>query len=199
MNSLFASAVTLFVALLAPSDTWAGCGDAMVARIDVADVLAFDEGHREPIEARLHGAFGWEKSTDGWSTHPIGGKQLGFVHLSCKKDDVQCAADLGKLVLLAGTGKPMAGAGRYAEAPPEGLHLEGEKSVAALGPYWPNGFRGGGGTGSNPMLWPEVQQMPLSSVASAAMGPARGCGATGLTLAPWALLLALTAVRRARR
>src|SRR5262245_17511536 len=59
----------------------AGCGDGSCGRVDWTEVTAEQQG--TPVAAKIHGAFSWEASPDGWATHPIGGTMLGFLWLSC--------------------------------------------------------------------------------------------------------------------
>ena len=98
-------------------------------------------------------------------------------------------------VKLAGTANPLVGGGRYAEAPPQGLHKEGETSVADLGPQWPNNLHSSTVSASNPKLWPEVQAMPLNRIAPDERS-ARGCSAGGATLAPFVSILLFSLRRR---
>src|SRR6185503_1422111 len=59
----------------------AGCGDGACGRVDWTEVTASNQG--TAVAAKLHGAFSWEASPDGWLTHPIGGTLSGYVWLSC--------------------------------------------------------------------------------------------------------------------
>src|SRR5687768_867723 len=62
-------------------DARAGCSDGACGRIDWTEVTEMDQG--APAAAKLHGAYAWEASSDGWATHPLAGTVSGYFWLSC--------------------------------------------------------------------------------------------------------------------
>jgi hypothetical protein len=175
--------------LALPAESRAGCGDAMVMRVDSQRAKFADDG--EPLSVELHGAVGWEASPDSWSTHPIGGALLGYVHLGCPGADRVCSGELKRFSALVGTDQPLTFSGQFVkDQPPEGIHAEGASSVATL-PPWPNS-PSTGGTPLNRELWPTVQRLSPPP-------PPRGCSVSGgAGFATLALALALL-LRRVRR
>src|SRR5262245_30088988 len=74
--------MTLVVAT--PREAHAGCSDGACGRIDWTEVT--DTDHGAPVAAKLHGAYAWEASPDGWATHPIAGAFSGYFWLTCRPD-----------------------------------------------------------------------------------------------------------------
>lgn len=154
---------------LGPSEARAGCGDVMVERVDWTEVV-FGPDSR-PLEAKLHGAIGWEYSPDFWRSHPVGGKVLGYVHLGCREGDSSCGPQLGAFVALEGTREPLYFSGNFTEDLPAVAHREGEASVAFLGPPWPDN-PSISGNAQNPDVWPAVLAMPANAGPSSKPKPA---------------------------
>lgn len=175
-------ALVLSVALTAGA-AYAGCGDALVLRVDTG-TLQFQDSRAE-----LHGAYAWEASPDSWATHPVGGSELGFVQLTCPSSDTACQAELKGFVMLAGSGRALQFTGQTFQkgVRPEFMALEGSAASTVAAP-WPVIVS----SSPNTALWNAVQAMPRSDGPT----PRRGCSAAGGELAVVAALLVLKGRRR---
>src|SRR5260221_9931860 len=118
----------------------AGCGDGACGRVDWTEVTDVDQG--TPAAAKLHGAYAWEASPDGWGTHPIGGTFPGFLWVSCRPAggaaDATCQQALAAEMAKAGSSSSMITFGGSFFSPdagviqPPGLFRETQGGVAAL-------------------------------------------------------------------
>jgi hypothetical protein len=115
----------------------AGCGDGTCGRVDWTEVTASNQG--TAVAAKLHGAFTWEASPDGWVTHPIGGTLSGYVWLSCVPPgdsgpvETTCTDQLASEMAKAGTITPLRWGGTnnfdsttMKPIVPKGLYAEGQ-------------------------------------------------------------------------
>jgi hypothetical protein len=120
----------------------AGCGDGTCGRIDWTEVTASNQG--TAVAAKLHGAFSWESSPDGWATHPIGGTLAGYVWLSCAPPgdsgpvEATCTDRLASEMAKAGTTTPLTWGGvnnfdstTMKPIVPKGLYAEGDTGAAS--------------------------------------------------------------------
>jgi hypothetical protein len=176
----------LLVTTLAAGAAHAGCGDAVLLRVDTGTLLFEGTG------AELHGAYAWEASPDGWVTHPVGGAELGFVQLGCGAADAACRGELRAFVALAGSGKALQFNGRTFQSGvrPEFLAPEGAVPSSETAP-WPTIVS----SSSNQALWTAVQSMPGADDTTGR----RGCSATGVGLGAWLAVLQLIRVDRRRK
>ena len=176
----------------------AGCGDTTAARIDWVEELDVESSTRE---VKLHGAFAWEASPDGWSTHPVAGNVLGYVHFGCSARDASCQQTLAGFAATAGRKEPIYFHGINSSSTPAYIHAEGEVSIALTGPAWPDGPTLSGGA-LNAQLWPTVVALPLNEKGKPPLTmppvPARGCSSAFGLLAFLAgpVLFALTRRRK---
>jgi len=115
----------------------AGCNDGACGRVDWTEVTELDEG--APLTAKLHGAYAWEASPDGWGTHPVAGTVSGYFWLTCTAPsgaaDAVCKQQLATEMAKVGTDRTLNFAGTYftdaGVTRPAGLFAEGEASSPA--------------------------------------------------------------------
>jgi hypothetical protein len=117
----------------------AGCNDGACGRVDWTEVTDVDQG--TPAAAKLHGAYAWEASSDGWATHPIGGAFAGYLWVSCRPAggaaDATCEQALAAEMAKAGSSSMITFGGGFFSPDagviqPPGLFRETQDGIAAL-------------------------------------------------------------------
>src|SRR5262245_50834354 len=96
---------SIFIGAVMEGGAWAGCGGGACGRIDWTEVTDVDQG--APAAVKLHGAYAWEASPDGWGTHPIAGTFAGYYWLTCRPTggaaDPTCKQAIATEIAKAGT------------------------------------------------------------------------------------------------
>jgi hypothetical protein len=128
-------------------------------------VTDVDQG--TPAAAKLHGAYAWEASPDGWATHPIAGGLSGYFWLTCRPAsgvaDPTCKQALAMEIAKAGTSTTIGFSGSYfvegGAIQPPGLYAESQAGHAVL--YGTDAQIGG--MPMNPNVCPAALALPRNS------------------------------------